>query len=124
MDCVPSGSLTVGLGKPPAALGREPGSTIGSGRSVAWSADGKRVVAAGAAIQSWDAQTGAPQWVALPFEDGMSVTFAPTGQILSGDLPLLEKEFAFFIETPTGAMELLSPSQFAQRVAAAAQPQP
>ena len=51
-------------------------------------------------------------------DDGNSITFSPAGEILHGDPEVVEKELVYLVETPSGTLELLKPSEFQKRVAA------
>jgi hypothetical protein len=68
----------------------------------------------------WDAASAEPEWVAVLLKNDQSVTLSAAGQILHGDAEIIEKELVYFVETPTGTMELLRPSEFHERVARAA----
>ena len=84
-----------------------------NGRWLASSAEDNTIVV-------HDADTYQPQWVALALDNGRSVIFSAAGQILHGDPEVMEKDLVYLIEKPTGAMELLTPSEFAERTGAAA----
>lgn len=90
--------------------------------SVAWSGDGTQI--ATGTIQGVvlvrDAETGEPQWLALALSEGNSVTFGAAGEVLHGDPTVIERELIYLVETPTGAAEILKPTEFRRRVAAAA----
>jgi len=95
----------------------------GNVQSIDWSPDGRRIASASFhSLLIHDAVNREPQWVATAFpgyDPVAYVTFSPTGEILHGDPGLIEKELIYLVETPSGAAELLKPSEFRRRVAAA-----
>ena len=89
-------------------------------RSVAWSPDGEQI-ASGAwdgTIILWNATATEPRRVLVPLRDGGSLTFSAAGEVLHGDAETVEKELIYLFETPTGAVEILKPSEFQKRLAA------
>jgi len=50
--------------------------------------------------------------------DGQSVTFSAAGELLHGEPEVVEEELTYLIEKPSGALDLLKPSEFLKRVAA------
>jgi len=103
-------------GTPGPVLEGSPGGPM----SLAWSPDG-RSLALGSCnntILLWDVDTGESEWAALLLNDGKSVTFSPAGKILHGDPDVIENELIYSVETPTGAMEVLKPSEVKERVEA------
>jgi WD40 repeat protein len=108
---------------------------LGRVPSVAWHPDGRLLAAGGAnnSIVLWDTETGQREWNAIYSSEfgkgystpkgGATVTFTAAGQILHGDPRVIEREFFCYVEQPTGAVELMRPSQFARRIAEVAEPQ-
>ncbi len=66
-------------------------------------------------IRLWDAKTLQQLWILQVLRDGQSVKFAPDGRIKAGDPALIEREFRYILEKPTGAIEILKHSEFQQR---------
>ncbi len=85
---------------------------------LAWRPHSHEVLSSGldGTIRLWDAETQSVKWVLVVLPDKQSVTLSPTGEILAGDPAVIEREVAYIIETPTGAMEILEPSEFQQQV--------
>ena len=63
-----------------------------------------------------DTETGQTLWLAVLLDDENSITFSPAGEILHGDPDVIEKELIYLVETPSGTLELLEPSEFQERV--------
>ncbi len=115
-------------GKPHRRLGppRIPWSlTISSSdaRSVSldWSGDGRRLAVAGndSTICTLDTETGQQEWVALLIDNGKSVTISAAGEIIDGDPETIEQQLVYLVELPDGSSEILTHSEFYQRVDAA-----
>ena len=89
--------------------------------SIAFTSDGRWLASSGEdnTIVVHDADTHEPQWVALALDNGKSVTFSAAGEVLHGDPEVVEEELVYLIEKPNGAIELLTPAEFAKRTAAA-----
>ena len=47
--------------------------------------------------------------------DKQFVKFAPDGRLLDGNPEVVDREFACVIEQPTGAVQILKPSEFRKR---------
>ncbi len=90
----------------------------GEVKDLAWRPHSHEVLSSGldGTIRLWDAETQSVKWVVVVLPDKQSVTLSPTGEILVGAPVVIAREFAYVIETPTGAMEILEPSEFQQRV--------
>jgi WD40 repeat protein len=82
--------------------------------AVAWHPDGQTLVTGGYdnTLRFWDAETTEPQQGMLFFSDGGAVTFTAAGQLEHSDLPALEDDLVYFIESKDGAPRMLSPSEF------------
>jgi hypothetical protein len=91
-------------------------------RGLSWSRSGRRLASSShsGVIRSWDLDLGYPEWSALLFADGTSVTFSPAGQILHGDPAVLEKQLVYAVQrTSDGPQELWTYRQFQGLVAKA-----
>ena len=71
-----------------------------------------------------DPVTLAPVWSAVLLNDDAYATFSPAGELLHGDATQVEKQLIYILDTADGHRELLKPSEFQQRVAAALKPSP
>jgi WD40 repeat protein len=102
-------------------LGPVLGGHAGDVWSVTWHPGGNRVTSCGSdgTIRHWDVARAEPLWLAIPLTDNRSATFSGTGQLLHGDLEKVEQDFVHVIEQPGGRLELLKPSEFRRRIAAA-----
>ena len=91
--------------------------------ALSWSAERDQIAASDTCrhIRVWDAATAESNWSAVVLNDGTTVTFGPAGQLLHGDAELVEEEFVYLIETETGALEVLKPSEFAERIGVSSQ---
>jgi len=89
--------------------------------SVAFSPDNKWLASASADshIIVWDAKTLEPRWSTILLPNDQSVTFSASGEVLKGDPKVIEKELVYLVEKPDGALEVLTPSGFQQRVRSA-----
>ncbi len=86
--------------------------------SLAWTPDGRSLASASndSTIVVWDTGTAEPEWTAVLLPNRQSVTFSAAGQILHGDPDVIEENLIYLVEKPSGAMELLRPSEFRTRV--------
>ena len=89
-------------------------------RSVTWHPDERQLASGGfnGIICLSDTVTMQPKWVAVVLKDGKFVTFSAAGEVLYGEPEVVENELVYVVETPSGAMELLKPSEFQKRVSA------
>lgn len=87
-------------------------------RAVAWSPDGSLVASAAqdATAIIWDADTHEPVWVGVQLKGGNSATFTAAGQIIDGDLQLVEDYFVYIVEHEDGRRQMLKPSEFEERI--------
>ncbi len=85
---------------------------------LAWRPHSHELLSAGrdGSIRLWDADTQSIEWIVITLPDKQSVTLSPEGRLLDGDPVVFEREFAYIVEQTTGAMEILAPSEFQQRV--------
>ena len=90
----------------------------GAVNAVAWHPEGRRIVSGAydGTIRFWDANTREPLAGVLFFSDGGAVAFTPAGQLQHGDLPALEDDLIYLIETADGQRELLAPAEFEKRL--------
>lgn len=90
----------------------------GGVNAVAWHPAGGRIVtgAYDGTIRFWDANTLEPQTGVLFFSDGSEVSFTAAGQLKHGDLPALEDDLIYLIETENGERQLLSPAEFEKQL--------
>lgn len=71
---------------------------------TAWSPSANRIVSSANdnTIRCWDVETGTPAWVAVTLKDHQTLTYAPTGQLISGDSDIAEDELVFIRTTGEG----------------------
>jgi hypothetical protein len=88
--------------------------------SVAWRSESRQVAYGDAfsAVAVVDTKSGQTEWLAVLLDHGQSASLSPAGEILHGDPEVIEKELVYLVETLSGTLELLKPSEFQQRVAA------
>ncbi len=86
---------------------------------IDWSRDGELIVAGEDActVRVWDADTGENQWVGLQLPDLENVSFTAAGQIIDGDIEVLDRRLICLVEQDDGRIELVKPSEFAVRFA-------
>jgi len=98
--------------------------TNGEVLSVSWSPDGKRLLSGdrNCGIVLWDPEAEEPVWNALLLREGNYATFSLAGEVLHGDPEVIEEELVYLVEKPSGAMELLKPSEFQKRTKTPALP--
>jgi WD40 repeat protein len=86
--------------------------------AVSWQPHSSRLLSGSSdgTISLWDIDVQAPEWTLIPNCNGQSIRVDFAGHILSGDRGLIEREFAYVVEQPTGAMEVLVPSEFQTRI--------
>ncbi|NQT16470.1 MAG: SUMF1/EgtB/PvdO family nonheme iron enzyme, partial [Planctomycetes bacterium] len=85
-----------------------------------WTHDGSHFLTAAfdGTIRYYQADPVEPLWVALNLPEGKAVTFSAGGEILHGDPEVVEAELVYLVETLTGTVETLKPSEFQERVEA------
>jgi WD40 repeat protein len=76
--------------------------------------DSRHVVSAGggSTVILWDTETGEPVWVALLVANGPDIVFSATGEIISGEPEVIEREIVYVVEEPDGRTQLFKPSEF------------
>jgi formylglycine-generating enzyme required for sulfatase activity len=85
--------------------------------TVAWSPDGQRLASAASdGVRFWQADGKPGPIIEAASIDLDSITFTRDRQIEGVAPEVIEKEFVYLIEKPTGAMELLAPSEFRKLV--------
>jgi len=86
--------------------------------SVGWSPNGKWIASTGfdRTLRLHDARSRDLQWLAIVLDGGTSATFGADGELRDGDRSIVEEQIVYLVEKPDGAMELLTPSQFQQRI--------
>jgi len=101
-------------GQPIAVLSGHAGNVY----TLAWRPHSYQLLSGGrdGTMRLWDAETQSVKWVLVVLPDKQSVTLSPAGEILAGDPAVVAREFVYIVEKPTGAMEILEPSEFQQRV--------
>ena len=90
------------------------GSDVGP-TSLAWTRDGRHLTLGCQAntILQWEVETAEPEWVALLLNDGKSVTFGPTGEVIYGEPKTIDEELVYLIQREAGKpMELLKSVEF------------
>jgi WD40 repeat protein len=88
-----------------------------------WTHDGRHFLTAAydGTIRYYQAGPVEPQWVAVNLPDDKAVTFSPTGEILHGDRKVVEEELIYLVENEQGTIDMLTPTDFQERVNAASQ---
>ncbi len=85
---------------------------LGETHAVAWSQHNQILSSANdRLIRCWDAATGQPQWMTVAQETDHSATFAQDGKLLSSTSDA-EQSFVYFVERPSGRVEILRSSEF------------
>jgi hypothetical protein len=67
-------------------------------------------------LRVWNPDTQQTLWTAVLLTDGRSAVFDTAGNQIDGDPDVIERELVYLVETPTGRLEVLRPSQFYTRV--------
>jgi len=67
-----------------------------------------------------DAELGEAEWGVLLARPGQPVTFRASGEFIDADPEIVESDLVYVVERDDGAMEILKPSEFQARIAAAA----
>ncbi len=90
---------------------------VGQVQCVRWRPNSDKILSSGTdgTIRLWNAETERPEWILCVLSDKQSMKFSPDGRRLSGDADVFEREFVYTVEKPTGAMEIVLPSEFARR---------
>ncbi|WP_339907215.1 protein kinase domain-containing protein [Symmachiella dynata] len=89
----------------------------GVSRSVDWRPHSAELLSGGydATVRLWDTKTLQPLWVLVILDDKQSMKLSRDGQLLAGDPSVFQREFRYILQQPTGAIEILKPSDFQQR---------
>ena len=66
-------------------------------------------------IRYRDPRTGRLEWILAVTGNKQFVRFAADGRILEGDPAVVDREFVCIVEQPTGAVQIIKPSEFRQR---------
>ncbi|HTI52353.1 MAG TPA: WD40 repeat domain-containing protein, partial [Planctomycetaceae bacterium] len=87
-------------------------------KKVTWRPRTREILSAGedGSIRLWDGETREPKWILSILRDEQSVKFSAAGWRIAGDPNVFEQEFAYVIEEPSGAMEVVPPSEFERRL--------
>ncbi len=95
------------------------GGPLSATYSVDWCTDGTWIAAGEAAcvVHVWNAGSGEPEWVGLQLPDLKNVSFTAAGQIIDGEMDLLDRRLICLVESDIGQIELVKPSEFQQRSA-------
>ena len=93
--------------------------------SIDWSADGRFMIscASDGTVRLWDAEKGRHLWVGIPLPDGTAAIFSTAGELLYGDPAVVDRQFVYMIKDTDGSLELLTHSQFQQRLSASENPE-
>ena len=93
--------------------------------SIDWSSDGKFLISGGndGTVRLWDAEKGRHLWVGIPLPDGTAAIFSTAGELLYGDSAIVDRQFVYMIKDADGNLELLTHSQFQQRLSASEHPE-
>lgn len=67
-------------------------------------------------VRLWNAETRTLEWILVVLPDRGMIKFSGDGRLRSGDAEIFEREFAYIVEKPTGAVEIVSPSEFERRM--------
>lgn len=88
-------------------------------QQVAWSPDGKRIATGTIdnTLRIWNAETGQLERITLMFRGGEYATLSPAGQLLHGNRLFLEPQLVYLVEKKDGPAEMLTPTQFQERIA-------
>ena len=74
-------------------------------------------------VRLWDAEKGRHLWVGIPLPDGTAAIFSTAGELLYGDPAVVDRQFVYMIKDTDGSLELLTHSQFQQRLSASENPE-
>lgn len=86
-------------------------------QTVGWRPHSHQILSAGrdGTVRLWNAETHRLEWMLLLVRDKQTVKLDSEGKWLGGDPRVFEQEFAYIIEKPTGAIEVVPPSEFERR---------
>jgi WD40 repeat protein/serine/threonine protein kinase len=86
---------------------------------VAWRPNSREILSAGndGSIRLWNAGSHESKWILFTLRDRQLAKFSPAGERIAGNPEVFEQEFAYIVENPSGAMDIVSPSEFERRLA-------
>ena len=89
--------------------------------------DGTRVVTTSydGTLRAWDVATRETHWTAILLSESRAAVYDAAGNLLHGTPELreaIERELVYLVETSTGRLDVLRPSEFAKRAGKAKAP--
>ncbi len=66
-------------------------------------------------VLSWNGETGEAEWVSMLLPNHRAVTFSAAGELIGGDADVVEQEFVYLVETESGAVQMMTRSEFEAR---------
>ncbi|MEO2034090.1 MAG: WD40 repeat domain-containing protein [Planctomycetaceae bacterium] len=89
----------------------------GDAKSVDWRPHRGQLLSGGydATVRLWDTEARRLLWMLVVLPDKQSIKFSPEGRMLAGDPAVFEREFRYILEQPSGAMEIVTPTEFRTR---------
>jgi eukaryotic-like serine/threonine-protein kinase len=90
---------------------------VGQASTVRWRPHASEVLSGSSdgTILLWSLDAEHPEWIAVMLRGGQSIRLDSAGRLLSGDEYVLKRAFAYLVEQPTGAIEVITPFEFERR---------